>query len=172
MMHKINKVPTRLQMEAAECGAASLAMILQYYGRHISLEDLRDDCEISRDGSTVYALTKAAELHGLTAKGTFRSIERLKNETNYPAIILWMNCHFMVLEGYKRGYFYINDPAIGRRKISEADFKKDYSNLTVILEKNESFQPKKSDSNLFRILKDMLGKTPMLFLSYSSLVCY
>lgn len=158
MMGKVNKVPTRLQMEAAECGAASLAMILQYYGRHIALEDLRDDCEISRDGSTVYALTKAAKLHGLTAKGTFRSIERLKNETNYPAIILWMNCHFMVLEGYKRGYFYINDPAIGRRKISEVDFKKDYSNLTVILEKSDSFQPKKSENNLFGILKEMLGK--------------
>ena len=118
------KVPTVLQMEAVECGAASLAMILAYYGKWIPLERLRQECSVTRDGSNAENILKAAENLGCVAKGfAGRPIAlRKKSKNNFPLILFWEFNHFVVLEGIKGDTVYLNDPAMGRRKLLWEDF--------------------------------------------------
>ena len=112
------KTPVVLQMEATECGAASLAMVLGYYGRFESLEKLRFECGVSRNGSKASLIVKAAQSYGLEASGYQVDIEDLPNFKG-PSILFWEFCHYVVYEGQSKDgkYFYINDPAMGPRVV-------------------------------------------------------
>ena len=135
------KVPVILQMEALECGAASLGMILAFYGRYIPLEKLRVDCGVSRDGSNAKNIAIAAKHHGMQVKAFRYSAEQLQNKKEIlPAIIHWNFNHFVVLTGFEKGYAIINDPAIGRTKIEFQQFAKSYTGVTVTLKPGENFE--------------------------------
>ena len=110
------KTPTVLQMEAAECGAASLGMILSYYGLWVPLEKLRQECGVNRDGSKASAVLKAARARGCEAHGWRWNADALR-EKQYPLIIHWEFNHFVVLEGICKDKVYLNDPAIGHRVV-------------------------------------------------------
>ena len=150
--NKREKTPTILQMEAVECGAASLAMILGYYGTFIPLERLRVECGVSRDGSKASKIVLAARRFGLNADGYRREIANLKN-TVFPAIIFWEFNHFVVLEGFKGDKAYINDPASGRRKVSYADFDTSYTGVILEFSKSESFVKQGKKPSLFSMLR-------------------
>ena len=177
MRGNICKVPTRLQMEASECGAASLGMILEYYGRYIPLEKLREQCCVSRDGSNAASIVKAAKnFHNMIAKGYLKKTNCLMNKKiMFPAIIFWKNQHFLVLEGYDKGYFYLNDPASGPRKISKDDFNKDYSGICITFTPSNSFQKIKNNNNIIEDLMSNLGSnksTVLLMFSLSLLLIF
>jgi NHLM bacteriocin system ABC transporter peptidase/ATP-binding protein len=133
------KTPTLLQMEATECGAASLGIILAFFGKHVPLEQLRIDAGISRDGSKALNVVKAARKHGLTAKAfSLANIEDLYS-VKLPAIVFWRFSHFLVLEGFDRKYFYLNDPASGHRRVTYQDFSESFTGVILTFEPNAEF---------------------------------
>ncbi len=142
MMHvnqKRQKTRTVLQMEAVECGAASLAMILAYHGKILPLEQLRYDCGVSRDGSKANNVLKAARMHGLEAKGAKIDIPGLE-QVKFPCIIYWNFNHFLVLEGVKNGKAYLNDPASGHRVVDEEEFNGAFTGIVLEFEKGPNFK--------------------------------
>jgi NHLM bacteriocin system ABC transporter peptidase/ATP-binding protein len=107
-------------MEAVECGAASLAMILSYHGRYVPLEELRVACGVSRDGSNAMSVVKAARSYGLVSSGARKELEELPGSA-FPVIAFWDFNHFLVIEGTSKAGLRVNDPASGRRVVPWED---------------------------------------------------
>lgn len=137
------RTPTVLQMEAVECGAAALAMILAHHGRHIPLEELRIACGVSRDGSRASNILKAARSYGMTAKGMQMEPAALA-EVQGPAILFWEFNHYVVYDGMGRRFgrrgVHINDPDKGRRFVPMEDFDTSFTGVVLVLEPGDDFR--------------------------------
>lgn len=146
------RTPTVIQMEAVECGAAALGIVLGYYGQHVSLEELRVSCGVSRDGVNAFNIIRAAESYNLSGKGYEVDAKNI-NEVHTPAILYWENNHFVVLEGVKKDRVYINDPATGPRVIHFDDFKRQFSRVVLEFERKPNFQKKAFPSTILDAIK-------------------
>ena len=152
------KVPVVMQMEALECGAACLTMILAYYDKWIPLERVRADCGVSRDGSKAGNILKAARTYGLTAKGARAEVEAVRESAAFPCIIHWNFNHFVVLCGFRRGYALINDPARGSVKVPMEEFDQAFTGVCLTFSPSERFQPSgKPQSTLAFARKRLIG---------------
>ena len=168
------KVPVIMQMEALECGAASLAMVLAYYKKWVPLEQVRVDCGVSRDGSNALNVLKAARNYGLEAKGYRYEPEKLKKEGTFPCIIHWNFNHFVVLKGFKGKYAYINDPAKGDVKIPMEEFDRSFTGICLIFKPTDRFEQSGQRKSTLEFAKKRLRGAGMAvgFVVLSTIILY
>lgn len=169
---KVAKVPVILQLEALECGAASLAMVMAYYNKWIPLEQLRVDCGVSRDGSNAKNLLLAARSYGMRAKGYRMEPQDLQENGQFPCIIHWNFNHFVVLDGFRRNRAVLNDPARGLVEVSMEEFDQAFTGVCILLEPAEGFVPDgKPKSMLGFVCKRLTGtKDVLIFTMLVSLI--
>jgi ATP-binding cassette subfamily C protein len=164
--HKRVKTPSILQMDAMECGAVCLSIILAYYGLHISSETAREACGVTRDGSKAINIIKAARNLGMNAEGKrIKDIDSLRYMPT-PFIVFWKFEHFIVIEGIIKNKVYINDPATGPRVITLDEFDKGYTGVVLSIRPGKEFKPSgKKEKSVFGLLRDYL-KGDFIELSY------
>ena len=152
------KVPVIMQLEALECGAASLAMIMAYYEKWVPLEQVRADCGVSRDGSNAKNMAKAAKSYGFDVRAYSRTPESIREKGEFPCVIHWNFNHFVVLNGFKGKYACINDPARGLVKVSPEEFDKSFTGITLNIVPGKDFEPSgKRRSTLDFAKKRLIG---------------
>ena len=134
-------VPVVMQMEALECGAASLAMVMAYYDKWVPLEQVRLDCGVSRDGSNAKNVLIAARSYGFEAQGYRCEIDSLKDNMQFPCIIHWNFNHFVVLDGFQGNYAWINDPARGEVKVTMEEFGRSFTGICLQIKPGPDFEP-------------------------------
>ena len=139
--HGVVKVPVIMQMEALECGAACLSMVMAYYNKWVPLEQVRRDCGVSRDGSKAGNILKAARNYGFTAKGYRLEPETLRKQGTFPCIIHWEFNHFVVCDGFRGNKVYLNDPARGDYTVTLEKFDESFTGICLIIEPGEEFVP-------------------------------
>lgn len=149
---KVAKVPVVVQMETVECGAAALSMLLAYHGKWLSLEQLRTDCGVTRDGSNARNMVLAARQYGLDAHGWKADIEHL--EPLAPAIIHWNFNHFVVFKGFHKGLAYLNDPAVGSIAVSMDDFSQSYTGIAITATPTPDFKPQGHQTSILHYVKE------------------
>ena len=153
------KVPVVMQLEALECGAASLCMVLAYYDKWVPLEQVRADCGVSRDGSRASNILKAARGYGLNAQGYRYEPEKLRENGRFPCIIHWNFNHFVVLDGFKGDKAYLNDPAKGTYSVSMDQFDKSFTGVCIFFEPGESFVPDGRPKSTWSFIKKRMAGT-------------
>ena len=167
------KVPVIMQLEALECGAASLAMVMAYYEKWVPLEQVRSDCGVSRDGSNAKNVALAAISYGFKVEGYRRSPETIREKGQFPCIIHWNFNHFVVLDGFKGKYAYINDPARGFVKVSMEEFDKAFTGVTLVITPGEDFVPSgKKKSTVEFARKRLAGGAAVAFVMLTSIISY
>jgi len=149
--------PTVLQMEAAECGAASLAIVLRHYGKLVSLEELRQVCGVSRDGSDAASLLRAGRFYGLEGKGYRLDLDALRQQ-RLPLILFWEFNHFLVLEGFSGKRVALNDPASGRRWLDLEAFSAGFTGVALQFTPGPGFQRGGRKPSSWRLIGARLGQ--------------
>ena len=154
----VAKVPVIMQLEALECGAASLAMVMAYYDKWVPLEQVRDDCGVSRDGSTAKNVALAAMRYGFDVKAYRFDPQTIQKEASFPCIIHWNMNHFVVLDGFKGNQAYLNDPARGDIAVPMEEFDECFTGVTVVPTPGPNFKPSgKPKSTLDFAKKRLVG---------------
>lgn len=153
-----------MQMEALECGAASLGMILAYWKKWLPLEQLRIDCGVSRDGSNALNLLKAARKYGMEAKGFRMEVERLRT-VEAPAILHWNFCHFVVFNGFKGDKVSLNDPARGRVLVDADEFNRSFTGIVLTFKPGPEFRPSGQRASVLSFVRERMrsAKAALLF---------
>ena len=166
------RVPQIMQMEAVECGAACLGMILAYYGCWVPLEQLRIDCGVSRDGANANSIVKAAQSYGLSGKGRACSAERLLRNTKPPCILFWNFTHFVVFTGVRGKKIFLNDPAQGQITVSMEEFETSFTGVSLMFEKTDAFQKAGSKTSPLQSTRKYLKgmKSAVLFVMCAAAV--
>ena len=170
----VANVPIIMQLEVLECGAASLAMVMAYYGKWVALEQLRVDCGVSRNGSNAKNICRAAEKYGFKTKGYAYNIQKLKERGKFPAIIHWGGGHFVVLDGIRGNKAIINDPAKGLVKVDLKIFDQMFTGIYIEILPDETFQPGGKKKSIFAFAKKRLkGAVALItFFAVTTIVFY
>lgn len=170
----VANVPLIMQLEALECGAASLSMVMAYYGKWVPLEQVRVDCGVSRNGSNAKNINRAAQKYGFKTKGFAYTTEKLRARGKFPGIIHWGGGHFVVIDGFRGNKAIINDPAKGVVKVDLKTFDKIFTGIYLEIIPDESFEPGGKRKSIFEFAKKRLkGAAPLIaFFAITTIVFY
>ena len=170
----VANTPIIMQLEALECGAASLSMVMAYYDKWVALEQVRVDCGVSRNGSNAKNILRAAEKYGFKTKGCAYNIAKLKEKGKFPAIIHWGGAHFVVLNGFKGNKAIINDPARGLVKVDLKTFDTFFTGIYLEITPGEDFVPSGKKKSILAFAKKRLkGAAPLIvFFAITTIVFY
>ena len=163
----VAEVPVIMQLEALECGAACLAMVMAYYGKWIPLEKVRADCGVSRDGSSASNIVKAAQFYGLKTEAFTAEPGELQKTFAFPCIIHWNFNHFVVLDGFRNNKAYLNDPARGAYSVDMKTFDESFTGVCICLEPGESFEPSGKPKNVVSFIRKRISgfEGPLLLIT-------
>ena len=166
--------PIIMQLEALECGAASLTMVMAYYNKWVALEQVRVDCGVSRNGSNAKNICRAAQKYGFKTKGCAYNIAKLKEKGKFPAIIHWGGGHFVVLNGFRGNKAILNDPAKGLVKVDLKTFDKFFTGIYLEITPDEGFTPSGKKKSILSFAKKRLkGAAPLIvFFAITTIVFY
>ena len=164
------RTDTVFQLEAAECGAASLAMVLSHFGLRVPLEELRLACGVSRDGSKASGILRAAESYGLIGTGLSAEPAHLR-ELAMPQIAFVNFNHFLVIEGISRRHAWLNDPAHGPRRVTLEELDEMFSGVVLVFEPGPDFRAADTRPSRLRSLRERLRgyETAVFFVFLASL---
>lgn len=168
------KVPVVMQLEALECGAAALAMVMAYYNKWVPLEQVRVDCGVSRDGSKAKNIYLAAEHYGFDVKAYRVEPKTLKEDGEFPCIIHWNMNHFVVLNGFKGNWVYLNDPARGTVRVSNEEFDKSFTGIVIAPTPSEDFEPSGKRKSTIEFAKKRINGTgaAVVFVMLTTAITY
>ena len=170
----VANTPIIMQLEVLECGAASLAMVMAYYGKWVALEQVRVDCGVSRNGSNAKNILRAAQKYGFNTKGFALNTDKLKERGKFPAIIHWGGGHFVVLNGFRGNKAILNDPAKGLVKVDLKTFNQIFTGIYLEILPNETFVPGGKKKSILAFAKKRLkGAAPLIvFFSITTIIFY
>ena len=168
---KRKRTPLFPQLETSECGAACLGIVLAHFGRWEPIEALRNACGVSRDGSSAADIVNAGKRYDLKISGWRKQVGEL-HDVRLPAILFWEFNHFLVLEGVRRGRYYLNDPANGRRTVDEETFDQAFTGIVLTAEPGPGFRTGGSPPSVIRKLWRWLRevKSPLAFVAACGLL--
>ena len=171
---KVADVPVIMQMEALECGAASLAMIMAYYGKWIPLEQVRSDCGVSRDGSNAKNIYMAAQHYGFDVRARRMTPEEIREEGFCPCIVHWDMNHFVVVKGFRGNSVYINDPARGSLKISWKEFDESFTGIVLFATPSKDFVPGGGPKSVLKFARKSLSGAgaALVFVALTTIIFY
>ena len=166
--------PLIMQLEALECGAASLTMVMAYYDKWVALEQVRVDCGVSRNGSNAKNILRAAQKYGFKTKGFAYTTEKLRQNGKFPGIIHWGGGHFVVINGFRGNKAIINDPAKGVLKVDLETFDKIFTGIYLEIVPDEGFVPGGKRKSILSFAKKRLrGAAPLIaFFAITTIVFY
>ena len=170
----VANTPIIMQLEALECGAASLTMVMAYYGKWVPLEQVRVDCGVSRNGANAKNVLRAANKYGFKTKGYAYDIAKLRQRGKFPAIIHWGGAHFVVLNGFRGNKAIINDPARGLVKVDLKTLDKFFTGIYLEIVPDEGFTPSGKRKSIFSFAKKRLkGAIPLIvFFAITTIIFY
>lgn len=151
-----HRTPVVFQMEVSECGAASLSMIMQYYGKYVAMEELRVETGVSRNGCNAKNIAKAGEHYGMKVDAYARSLDRMLQKNTPPCMLHWNYSHFVVFEGKIGRKYRINDPQLGHRTLSREEMENGYSGTVLQFTPTENFKKSSSKRTLIGFMIDRL----------------
>ncbi len=152
----VAKVPVIMQLEALECGAASLAMLMAYYDKWVPLEQVREDCGVSRDGSKAKNIALAAMHYGFEVEAYRFDPQSIQREASFPCIIHWNMNHFVVLDGFKGDRVFLNDPARGNVEVTMEEFDESFTGVTIMATPGKDFKPSGEQKSILDFAKKRL----------------
>jgi NHLM bacteriocin system ABC transporter peptidase/ATP-binding protein len=168
----VRNVPVVMQMEATECGAACLVMVLAHYGRWIPLEEARIACGVSRDGSKAANILKAADSYGMQTKSRECSVQELRDEAIFPCIISWNQKNYVVLCGFSGSKALLNDPGRGSVKVGLDAFERSFGGTVLELTPTDAFEQGGEQPSTLKFARERLKgmKGPIVFVALATFV--
>src|SRR5262249_13441936 len=127
---KLRRVPEMRQVTAVECGAACLAMVLNYYGYSTSISEIQEHCGVGGDGLTALEVVKSARQYGLRVRAVSIELEEFRFVT-LPAIVHWEFNHFLIVERWSSTRVDVVDPAVGRRSLTVEEFDEGFTGVAI-----------------------------------------